>query len=197
MIHISTYMIEMEQQKLLNDNGGSGYASKIVWTCPASGTYYVRVRDYSSSRGSPDVKYDIWIFPSPSQYFKTNFPLGDNVFSTNDTIHITWDVEGFTGDEGRIRILFYPGGGGPYAGWYPIAANLPIEDGSYDIDLSNLRDINGNPIPMHDPLRCRVRVGIYVPSSPGSFGGAWLKWNTPYGTQGQYYDETGHFWIED
>ncbi|MCD6109068.1 MAG: hypothetical protein J7J89_06345, partial [Thermoplasmata archaeon] len=149
---------------------------------------------YAATRGSGVFKY---IYSAPSQYFKTNFPDGDNVFSTNDTIHITWDVEGFTGDEGRIRIFFYPGGGGPYSGWYPIVGDLPIQDGSHDLDLSDLRDINGNPIPLYDPLRCRIRVGIYVPSSPGSFGGPWLKWNTPYGTKGQYYDETGHFWIID
>jgi len=114
-------------------------------------------------------------------YFKTTSPLGDETFSPTDKIHVTWHVEGFTGTEGKIRILFYPGGGGPYNGWYMVTTNLDLADGSYDIDTSLY--------PMVDPLRCRVRIGIYNPST-----GAWLIWTDGTHT-GQYYDESGHFWI--
>ena len=40
-----------------NDDGGVGLASRIVWCCASSGTYYVRVRHYSSSSGTGS--YDI------------------------------------------------------------------------------------------------------------------------------------------
>jgi len=32
-----------------DDDGGVGRASKIEWTCPTSGTYYVKVKHFSSS----------------------------------------------------------------------------------------------------------------------------------------------------
>lgn len=133
-----------------------------------------------------------------TKYFKTLSPKGNEHFFPTDTIHISWDVEGFTGTEGKIRIFFYTGGrsDGKYDGWYPIAGNLPLQDGSYDLNLSTLnQDLEGTPIEFWDPLRFRIRVGIYVPSSPGSWKGGWLTWTTPYGKTGQYYDETGHFWV--
>jgi len=42
---------------------------------------------------------------------------------------------------------------------------------------------------MVDPLRCRIRIGIYNPLT-----GAWLTWTDGTHT-GQYYDESGHFWL--
>ena len=44
-----------------DDDGGVGRASKIVWSCTSSGTYYVKMRDYSSSKGGPNVKYKVKI----------------------------------------------------------------------------------------------------------------------------------------
>ncbi|MEM3423783.1 MAG: hypothetical protein QXE05_10030 [Nitrososphaeria archaeon] len=40
---------------------------------------------------------------SPTAYFTTTFPTGGEVFSPSGTIHVTWDVEGFTGTEGNKR----------------------------------------------------------------------------------------------
>lgn len=57
-----TYMLLYDDtQDLLDydDDGGSGYASKIVYTIPSSDFYYIQVRDYSSSRGGSSVKYKI------------------------------------------------------------------------------------------------------------------------------------------
>jgi hypothetical protein len=62
--------------------------------------------------------------------------------------------------------------------WSLVASNLDLADGSFDLDLSTQTIV--------DPLRCRVRVGIYDPAT-----GAWLTW----GTGKQYYDESGHFWV--
>ncbi|MEA3421897.1 MAG: hypothetical protein U9Q97_09520 [Acidobacteriota bacterium] len=44
-----------------NDDGGIGLASKIIWNCSISGTYYVMVRHYSSSAFGPDTRYNISI----------------------------------------------------------------------------------------------------------------------------------------
>ncbi len=48
-----------------NDDGGDEYlASKIVWTCSVSGTYYVGVEHYSYSAYGPDTNYNISILGS-------------------------------------------------------------------------------------------------------------------------------------
>jgi hypothetical protein len=43
-----------------DDDGGDGYASRIVWTAPSSGTYYVLIEEYQGGAG-PDVGYRIWV----------------------------------------------------------------------------------------------------------------------------------------
>jgi cytoskeletal protein RodZ len=43
-----------------DDAGEGGYASRIVWTAPASGIYYAAVTDYAG-RAGPDVSYQIWV----------------------------------------------------------------------------------------------------------------------------------------
>ncbi len=45
-----------------NDDGGSGIASKIEWSCTSSGTYYVKIRHYNSSSGTGS--YDISVSES-------------------------------------------------------------------------------------------------------------------------------------
>ena len=42
-----------------DDDGGVGLASKIIWKCSVSGTYYVTVRHYSSSAFGPETRYNI------------------------------------------------------------------------------------------------------------------------------------------
>jgi len=49
-----------------NDDGGGGLASRITWAAPANGTYYVRVRHYSSSRYGSDTNYDLQVLSSGS-----------------------------------------------------------------------------------------------------------------------------------
>ncbi len=121
-----------------------------------------------------DESGHFWVIdPSPTKYFKTTYPVGTEVFSPTGTINVTWDVAGFAGTEGKIRVLFYNG-----STWSLVASNLDLADGSYDLNLSTQTIV--------DPLRCRVRVGAYDPAT-----GAWLTW----GTNGQYYDESGHFWV--
>ncbi|MGC9001319.1 hypothetical protein, partial [Caldisericum sp.] len=108
-------------------------------------------------------------------YIKTTSPTGSEVFSPTDTIHVTWEVAGFTGkeDKYKIRVLFFNG-----KSWSVVAQNIDLANGSFDLNLSTQTIV--------DPLRCRVRVGIYDPST-----GGWLTWDTGK----QYYDESGHFWV--
>ncbi|MGC8758307.1 MAG: hypothetical protein ACP5QX_07710, partial [Caldisericaceae bacterium] len=126
-----------------------------------------------------DESGHFWVTSSaPTAYFKTTAPVGTETFSPTDTIHITWEVNGFTGNEGKVRIYFYNG-----QSWSIVAYNLDLANGSYDLDLSTQTIV--------DPLRCRVRAGIYVPDAEGSQYGLWLSW----GPGEYYYDESGHFWV--
>jgi hypothetical protein len=53
-----------------DDDGGTGVASLIVWTPPATGTYYVKVRPYSSySTAYCDAYYDLMILPVRAQVY--------------------------------------------------------------------------------------------------------------------------------
>jgi len=104
------------------------------------------------------------IEPQVTEYIRTTYPYDDSMFTTTSVIPVTWTVEGFSdAPDARIRVLFYNGDT-----WTIVAGDLPVESGSYDLDLSGFEIV--------DPLRCRVRVGVYTPSSPGSFGGPWY-WN--------------------
>ncbi|MGC8944006.1 MAG: ABC transporter substrate-binding protein, partial [Caldisericia bacterium] len=163
---------------------------------PGGYTFSVKVTDIKNNLSNKQFTINIL------SYFKTLTPVGDEIYSTTDTIHISWDIEGIDSSEypnARIRILLYTGGprsDGLYSGWYPIAANLPLQDGSYDLDLSTLtHDLDNAPIEFIDPLKFRIRVGVYIPNKPDAWTGGWLTWTTPYGKTGSYYDETGHFWV--
>ena len=112
--------------------------------------------------------------------FTTN-PAGQT-YSPTDTLTVSWDVEGFTGTEGKIKIFFFNATNpGNWYKWVEVtpSGGLDIADDSYLIDLSQFQ--------IEDPLRCRLRIGISTPSG-------WLKWSD--GTySGTYFDETGYFWV--
>ena len=133
-------------------------------------SFTVQVTD---STETVTANFSIIINPPPT--LTTISPDGTQVYLPTSTIHVTWDVEGFTGTEGKVRVFFFNG-----LTWEIVASNLDLADGSFDIDLSTKT--------IADPLRCRVRTGIYDPDT-----GFWLTW----GTSGQYYDESGHFWVID
>ena len=44
-----------------DDDGGEGLASRIIWQCPAEGTYCVQVSHYSESVSGPDTAYDLLV----------------------------------------------------------------------------------------------------------------------------------------
>jgi len=48
-----------------DDDGGEGYASRIVWSAPSSDTYYVKIEEFGATAG-PDVSYEIWVSRSES-----------------------------------------------------------------------------------------------------------------------------------
>ena len=119
-----------------------------------------------------------------STYIKfTTNPAG-NTYSPTDTFTVSWDVEGFTGTEGKIKIFFFNATNpGNWSKWVEVtpSGGLDIADDSYLIDLSQFQ--------IEDPLRCKLRIGISTPSG-------WLKWSD--GTySGTYFDETGYFEVID
>lgn len=147
----------------------------------------VRVGIYSPSTGmwlydGNSQFYDevghFWVTDeTPTKYIKTTIPNGNMIVKDNDTINVYWDVEGFTGSEGKIRVLFYSG-----KAWHFVAKNLPLQDGDISFNLSAYT--------IDDLMRCRVRFGVYVPDPAGSQFDYWYM----EGDQA-FYDETGHFWV--
>ena len=108
-------------------------------------------------------------------------PIAGSTITSNSLV-ISWNIQGFTGNEGKIRILFYGGGAsGTASDWKIIQENLPVASGNYTLNLSN--------VAIADPSRCSVRVGIYNPNT-----GNWVTW-TEGNYTGQYYADSGHFSI--
>ncbi|WP_298820486.1 M4 family metallopeptidase, partial [uncultured Chloroflexus sp.] len=44
-----------------NDDGGGGWASRIVWNAPTSGNYFVKIRPFGSTGGRPTASYSFRI----------------------------------------------------------------------------------------------------------------------------------------
>ena len=55
------YLYDTDGSTLItyNDDGGTGLASHIAWTAPASGDYYIRVRQYRGSIYGANTDYDL------------------------------------------------------------------------------------------------------------------------------------------
>jgi len=96
---------------------------------------------------------------------------------TSSSLPISWTLEGFTGNEGKVRILFYGGGEATSTtGWQLVRDNLPLSSGSYTLDLTT--------VSISDPSRCKLRIGVYNPSTNN-----WVTWSQGSYT-GQYYVDT-------
>jgi beta propeller repeat protein len=48
-----------------DDDSGEGLASRITWTAPADGTYYICIRHYNSNTYGPDTNYDLKVTTTP------------------------------------------------------------------------------------------------------------------------------------
>jgi Zn-dependent metalloprotease len=83
-----------------NDDGGDGLASRISWTAPASGNYYIRVRHYRSSAFGVDTNYDLSVTGSgtpgtPDNYEEDDTPAQASVLAGTQADHNFHDA----GDE--------------------------------------------------------------------------------------------------
>lgn len=83
-----------------NDDGGVGLASKIQWTAPANGTYFVKVRHYNNSTYGPDTNYDLAVTSTtggggdpfePDNIFTQANSITVNDAAQTHTFHVTGD----------------------------------------------------------------------------------------------------------
>jgi hypothetical protein len=66
------YIYDIDGSTLLaeNDDGGEGLASRIAWTPPTTGTYYVEVEPFDSDNtGYCDAIYDLMIMPVRAEIY--------------------------------------------------------------------------------------------------------------------------------
>ena len=70
-----------------NDDGGPGWASRIVWQCPSDGTYYAQVTHYSDRVSGPDTAYDLLVTAGqtcrPDAYEQDDVPGEASVIDTD------------------------------------------------------------------------------------------------------------------
>jgi len=82
-----------------DDDGGIDFASKIVWNCSISGTYYVMAQHYSSSAFGPETKYNI------SVTCENQPPTANFIFSPENPFvnqAITFNASDSTDPDGNI-----------------------------------------------------------------------------------------------
>ena len=80
------YLYDTNGSSLLveDDDGGSSYASRIVWTAPRNGAYFVKVRHYNRSASGPDTRYDIRIQDNGTGGGgSSNLVLGRSAYATS------------------------------------------------------------------------------------------------------------------
>ena len=76
-----------------DDDGGEGLASKIIWSCVTSGTYYIMVRHYSSSSSGSDTYYHISVSQCPPPTFNDVFAdYGEDTDGDGLYNHLTIDI---------------------------------------------------------------------------------------------------------
>lgn len=84
-----------------NDDSGGTLASRIVWSAPASGNYYIRVQHYFSSLYGPNTRYDLRVIGTTDLYEPDNSPAQARTITPNGARQI----HGFyaAGDQDWVR----------------------------------------------------------------------------------------------
>ena len=86
-----------------DDDSGGGLASRIVWVAPTSGTYHVRVHDYSNTRYGASASYELGILrisASPDAYEPDDSAaqarlIGADGASETHNLHVAGDNDWF------------------------------------------------------------------------------------------------------
>lgn len=78
-----------------DDDGEEGLASRIVWRCDASGTYYIKIRHYNSSTCGPDTYYNISVLEGhipPAEFNDVYSDYGEDTEGDGLYNYLTIDV---------------------------------------------------------------------------------------------------------
>ena len=108
------YDTDGSTELVMNDDGGEGLASQIVWTAPESGLYYLRVHHYDGESYGADTQYDIWVQSTGGCELPHDFD-NDGTISTNDVAMVVthwrersgdpaWDDRFDDDGDGRITV---------------------------------------------------------------------------------------------
>lgn len=151
-----------------DDDGGEGLASRIVWRCDASGTYYIKVRHYSYSACGPDTYYNISVlevYTPPAEFNDVYSDYGDDTAGAGLYDYLTIEIgvnvttAGHYHIEGRLDDSY-----GDYIEWgynyiYLNAGNQTVQldfngiairqngvNGTYDLKYLHLYDGDWNQL---------------------------------------------------
>jgi len=93
-----------------DDDGGVGLASRIVWECSISGTYYIMVRHYSSSASGPDTNYNIFVIEGyypPAEFNDVYSDYGEDTDGDGLYDYLVVDVGVNVTEAGDYRVSGY------------------------------------------------------------------------------------------
>jgi subtilisin family serine protease len=112
-----------------DDDSGEGLASRIIWKCDASGTYYVKVKHFSSSASGPNTHYNISVstYVPPAEFNDIYSDYGEDTDGDGLYDYLVIDV--------GVNVT--------KAGRYEVSGDL-YENGTYNyVDYdSNTTDLN-------------------------------------------------------
>ena len=94
-----------------DDGSGVGWASKIVWNCSVSGTYYIRVLNPWTESCGPEMQYDISVTVKPTPPLRGDVNSDGAVTSADAAIVLNLTVRGEyrtaadVSDDGKVSSL--------------------------------------------------------------------------------------------
>ena len=90
-----------------DDDSGEGLASRIIWGCDTSGTYYVKVRHFSSSASGPNTRYNISVlegYTPPAEFNDVYSDYGEDTDGDGLYDYLVVNVGVNVTDAGNYRV---------------------------------------------------------------------------------------------
>ena len=162
-----------------DDDSGEGLASRIIWQCDTSGTYYVKVRHYSSSASGLNTHYNVSVlegYTLPAEFNDVYSDYGLNT-TTEDNLYdyLVIDVGVNVTKAGRYEVSgdLYENGTYNYVGYDSNTTDLNEGNQTIQLRFEGIRlrqnEYNGT----YDLKYLELENATYpYPVPPGGGGGA-------------------------
>lgn len=189
-----------------NDDSGGGLASRIIWTCPATGAYYAMVRQSDDITHGPTAYYHLAVLSVPYADFiidPASSYTRDLIYFNDTSVETNGEIVNWTWDFGDGTISYQQNTTHQYTdnGTYLITLNVTNNVGASNKTSQTLTVLNVRPIPnfTYIPLRpTNLQIIQFTDSSTDSDGTvAYWTWNFGDGTAVNHSQNPTHQYIDN